>query len=360
VEKTKMRSFKILATSLAALSALVGCGGGNSGMGFTSMVSFGDSLSDVGTYKVGTVAALGGGKYTVNSSTAKNWTELIAAQIKLDAPCPAQTGLNGSAAAGFSVPVVNNTACRNYAQGGARVTNPVGPGNAALGGANAILGQLTVPVVTQISNHLKVVGGAFNGSELVTVMAGGNDLFINFATFGSTVAAGGDASAAASAAVAAMGTAGAELASAVKTQIVGKGAKYVVVINVPDMSKTPFGTSVEASAPGVVSAMVNAFNAQLAAGLVGSGVRTVDAYNVFRDQVANPGAYGLSNISTPACNLNTPSPNALGNSLVCNTSNVIGGDVSRYMFADTVHLTPYGYQLLANQVAKEMTAANWL
>ena len=32
------------------------------------MVSYGDSLSDVGSYKVGAIEAAGGGKWTVNSA----------------------------------------------------------------------------------------------------------------------------------------------------------------------------------------------------------------------------------------------------------------------------------------------------
>ena len=34
-----------------------------------------------------------------------------------------------------------------------------------------------MPIVTQIANHLGRVGGSFSGTELVTVMAGANDLF---------------------------------------------------------------------------------------------------------------------------------------------------------------------------------------
>jgi phospholipase/lecithinase/hemolysin len=31
-----------------------------------------------------------------------------------------------------------------------------------------------------------------------------------------------------------------------------------------------------------------------------------------------------------------------------------------FLFADTVHPTPYGYQLLAQFVASQMTRAGWL
>ena len=353
-----MRQFKILATVLGASLLVAACGGSDK-VQFTSQVSFGDSLSDVGTYKVGTVAALGGGKYTVNSATAKNWTEVIASQINVVAPCAAQTGLLGDATQGFSVPVVNYSACRNYAQGGARVTNPVGPGNKLLGGSNAILGQMTVPIVTQIATHLATVGGSFSGKELVTVMAGGNDALMNFATFGATVGAGGNASTAGAAAVTAMGVAGAELAGYIKTQIVAKGAQYVAVVNLPDVSKTPFAYTYDAATQGLINQMVTTFNTQLQTGLSGAaGVRIVDAYAVSRDQAANPAKYGLSNVTTPACNLSAAA-NPLGSSLVCSAANVIAGDVSRYQFADSVHPTPYGYQLLADAVSKEMSLAGW-
>ncbi|HEX5698557.1 MAG TPA: esterase, partial [Rhodoferax sp.] len=186
-----MRQFKILGVAMAAALLVAACGGSDDdyvapppAIKYTSLVSFGDSLSDVGTYKVGVVAALGGGTYSVNGipgamgdtpTPSKNWTEVIAAQLNLPSPCPAQTGLNSAAALGGPVPVVDYPDCRNYAQGGARVTDPVGPGNASAP-VNSPLGQLTVPIVTQISRHLTRVGGSFSGTELVTVMAGGNDV----------------------------------------------------------------------------------------------------------------------------------------------------------------------------------------
>ncbi|QYF95692.1 esterase [Massilia sp. PAMC28688] len=177
--------------ALAVLTAAVlsACGGGSDGTSadeqklkttFSNMVSFGDSLSDVGTYAVGTIKAAGGGKFTINGDntainpalTGKNWTELIAAQFGLPAPCAAQTGLDGDAAQGFSVPVVNHANCFSYAQGGARVINPVGPEHKLTGSA---LGLLTVPVVQQVSNHLAKTNGKFSGTEVVFVTAGGID-----------------------------------------------------------------------------------------------------------------------------------------------------------------------------------------
>ena len=63
-----MQQFKFVGAALSAALLVAACGGGSDDdqaavVKFSSMVSFGDSLSDVGTYKVGTVAALGGGLY---------------------------------------------------------------------------------------------------------------------------------------------------------------------------------------------------------------------------------------------------------------------------------------------------------
>lgn len=457
-----------LALALLTAAVLTACGGNGSKPGdqtlktkYSAQVTFGDSLSDVGTYAVGGVAALGGGKWTINGDntaknpalTGKNWTELVAAQLSLPAPCPAQTGLNGDPKSGFQVAVKDNTGCTNYAQGGSRVTNPVGAGNALTGSP---LGALTVPVVTQIANHLARNGGKFSGTELVTVMAGGNDILVMmgqlsagataagtaagnaagataFATsltqqlaagapnpqaaaqaiglaiqteaakpthtdtsvvtaavtaavmagntaagspavYGPMVAkAQADATAAGQAAgakagadyfaanapgvVAGMTTAGTELANLVKTQIIGKGANYVVVNNLPDVASSPSGASQTAEVRGLIDSAVKAFNTALSTGLGGdSHVLYVDLYSVSKDQVANPTPYGLTNTKDKACGTNALG----GSSLVCNGSNIVTGDVSHYMFADDVHPTPYEYSLVARYVLEQMVVKGWL
>jgi phospholipase/lecithinase/hemolysin len=449
------------ALALLTAAALAACGGSSSPRGgdqtpgtkFSAQVSFGDSLSDVGTYAVGTVKALGGGKFTINGDntsinpdlTGKNWTEFVAAQLQLPAPCPAQTGLQGNAAQGLNVPITFNVNCLNYAQGGARVTNPVGPGNALTGAA---LGATTVPVVTQIANHLAKTGGKFSGTELVTVMAGGNDILFLLGQLSANATAAGTAAGAQAFAVSlatqlaagatnpttafqsivlaiqtesaraghtndtivaaavqaavlagntpaaqssvylpmaakakadadaagqqagatylttngpgvvtAMATAGGQLAALVKTQIVAKGANYVVVNNLPDVASTPSGKSQSAPVQSLIQTAVDAFNAQLKAGVSGDPkILYVDLWTVSHDEVINPGPYGLTNTSTPACG-----PNALGTtSLVCTAKNVIAGDVSHYMFADDVHPTPFENWLVARYVLEQMATKGWL
>lgn len=453
-----------IALALLTAAVLSACGGNGSSGGdqslknkYSAQVSFGDSLSDIGTYAVGTVKALGGGKFGINGDltsvnpalTGKNWTELMAAQLGLPAPCPAVTGLTGDATKGFAVAVTAHAGCYGYAEGGARVSNPVGPGNKLTGSS---LGALTVPVATQVQNHLSISGGKFKGDELVLVMAGANDLFMQLAglsaaataagtaagntTFGNTLvgllaagatnpqsaaqaiglalqtesarpghtdtsvvqAAVGAAavqpgnSAVASASVygpmvakaqtaaatagakagadyaaangpklvAAMAATGTELAALVETRIVGNGANYVVVNNMPDIGTTPMGRSFDAGTLALVNSMVKAFNDALSAGVAADAkVLYVDTYAASHDQATNPGPYGLTNVTTPACDLSA-ARNPLTSSLGCNGANLVAGDVSHYSFADDVHPTPFVQLLLARYVSKYMVQKGWL
>jgi len=386
-----MRLMRAKIAAFGAAVVLAACGGGDRApsVPFSSVVSFGDSLSDVGTYKVGTVAAVGGGKFTVNGPNGRTWTEYLAADLNLPAPCPAQTGLLPNVPGFTGAAVVQNTQCTNYAQGSSRVSGVFAPNSATLQAApfNQVnIGLTAVPVTTQIATHLSRKGGSFSGNELVTVLAGGNDLFMNAngvagasaggaaavgaavtagwsSTVQNQVAAGGPAAvnAAATAAVTAMGAAGAELAALVKTQIVGKGAKYVAVVNLPDVSQTPYALAADAQTRGLINQMVTTFNAQLAAGLGGTpGVVLVDAYAQGRDQTARPQAFGYSNVTGVACSTTSPNNPLAGSSLGCTANSLVAGDTSRYRYADSVHPTPYAHQLLADAVAAEFNRAGWI
>jgi outer membrane lipase/esterase len=388
-----MKKFRVLATAVAAAAFLAGCGGNEAGdqaprVAFAQMVNFGDSLSDVGSYDVGFVQASGGGHYSINGAGATgllyvNWTEFLAAQLQIAQPCAAETGLNtipGVIPGASPVPATFHntgaTPCYSYAQGGSRVTVPVGPGNAALFDQNDpstfsnAIGQLTVPVVTQISEHLTANGGAFKSTDIVTVLAGGNDLFIDLAVFQATVAAGGDQTVAATAAVTAMATAGAQLSGLVQSQILAKGATHVVVVNLPDVSLTPLGIGAGAAGQGLILQMTQAFNAALTTGTTGlpasDALLVVDAFTASQDQAKNPAQYGLTNVTSPACDLTVVST-----SLLCSKATLIPAltpsDLTQpataangYEYADSVHPTPAGYRLLAQLVGEQMAIKGWL
>src|SRR5512133_2342500 len=344
-----MTSIRFRLAAFSAAVVLAACGGGDSGPVFHSIVSFGDSLSDVGTYKVGTIAAIGGGKWTVNGPDARNWTEVVAAENGLAAPCPAQTGLLPNIPGFQGAPVTDHPECMNYAQGSARVSNQFGSTYAVAMQAPPFnqqgIGVLATPVSTQLGRHLAKTGGSFSGSELVTVTVGGNDLFMNSygvaaaAAGGATaagtaaaagwdssvqavVAAGGPAAvqAATAAAVTGMGQAGAELAGLVKSQVLAKGARYVAVFNMPDVSQTPFGLTLDSQSRQLVSTMVKTFNSQLQAGLAGTPALLIDAYTRNQDWTVNPAKYGITNVTTPACSTTSPANPLQGSSLGCTSA----------------------------------------
>lgn len=363
-----MKRIRSWSWAAAAALLLAACGGGGDGdqsprVAYGKMVSFGDSLSDVGSYATpGLVASTGGGKYTVNSAGAKIWIERLAAQVGVPAPCASQTGLEADPRgpfAAFAAPITNHAGCYAYGQGGSRVTNPVGPWNKALiPNPTGYLGQITDPVLNQIGRHLAAAGGVFKADDLVLVSAGPNDLFINIATLQATIGGGGDPTAAATAAVTAMGVAGGELAAYVKNLIVAKGAKHVVVLNLGDASLTPEALLFDAATRGLILAMVQTFNAQLAAGLAGTDneVLQVDLFTQVQRWAAAPAQYGISNMTANACDATKASQ-----SLVCTAATTVAADVSRYFWADSGgHATPYGYQLTAQFVATEMIKRGWL
>ncbi|GAB4398988.1 MAG: hypothetical protein OHK0048_11670 [Rhodoferax sp.] len=226
-----MRQFKTVALSTVAALVLAACGGGGGdgdqrpAVAYSQVVSFGDSLSDAGTYRVGVVAQLGGGQFTVNGIggapgaepvPSYTWAQLISAAAVGKTNCAARLG-------GFGVAPTKVAGCTNYAQGGARVKEAIGPGNQ--GGYAA---ALTEPVTTQIANFL-ADGTGVTGRELITISAGANDLFVATNVLAQEAAAAG----------------GQALATSLVTQLVGR---------VPPAQ--------QASAQGAISAAISAETAK--------------------------------------------------------------------------------------------------
>lgn len=359
----------IAGAAVVALT-LAACGGGDDDnpplVTFGRMVSFGTSVSDSGTYKTPVLAAAyGGGKFTINGPGGSVWVERIAQELNLPALCPAQTGLEASGPfAALAAPVTNVAGCTNYAQGGARVTNPVGPWNKALLNRTPVdprgyRGDLTKPVVEQIQRHLAANGGAFAANDLVTVEAIGNDLFENVLAVRAAVAAGGNATAAGQAAVNAMGLAGGELAAYIKALIVGKGAKQVVVLSHADISKTPDAASLDQATRDLIEMMSFTFNAFLTEGLKGvPEVLVVDGYGLIRDQAANPSKYGFDDYSTLACPV-VPAAGVVLALFCSSTALAPGVNPDRVAWADGSHPTPKGHQTIADAALVAMRTRGW-
>ena len=394
--KTTIRSWALTALTAALLTA---CGGNDDavpGTGepsgapttkgtFTALVTFGDSLSDLGAYAPATsltgngAAPYFGGKFTANSATATVWVENLATTMGL-VVTPGEVGFGATSvkcpAAGVS-PTLAGT-CTGYGQGGSRVTDPNGIGKTT--------GALTVPVKTQIANHLTRFTN-FKASDLVIVWAGNNDAFIQFGAFSAAATAiQADAIAgritadeanvrlfnAQTTAQYAMKAAALELSGYVKSEILAKGGKYVAVMTLPDSTLTPFGSTLPPTAKPVLTALVDTFNLWLREGLTGVAVKVIDQNAPGKDVYANPAKYGLVNNTVPTCDATkiqaiTGGAVTDGSSLFCNSTagapyNGVrtGADVNTWQFADGVHPTPGGHKIISDYVTSQLRAFGWI
>lgn len=392
-----MKTIRLWAMTAVAVALLAACGGDDPVPGtgqpsgapttpgsFTAVVSFGDSLSDVGAYTPATSATGNGappyvgGKFTTNSAAGTVWVENVATRLGL---------LTTAAEVGFGAqsvrcPAAANPAlastCTAYGQGGSRVTDPNGIGKAG--------GALTVPMKAQIANHLQRFT-SFKSSDLVLVWGGNNDAFVQFGAFTAaatliqTEALAGRISAdeanrrlfqAQTVAQEAMKQAALELAGYVKTEILAKGGRYVAVFNLPDSALTPFGSTLPANVRPVLSALVDTFNLWLQDGLTGVAVKIVDQNLAGKDVFLNPTRYGLVNNTVPACDaatigIITGGAVTDGSSLFCNVTPGVpfnalrsGADAGTWQFADGVHPTTGGHKIISDFVLQQLRAFGWI
>jgi phospholipase/lecithinase/hemolysin len=362
-------------TACAAFGFMAACGGGgdsnnNTPPGGVSLqvVSFGDSLSDVGTYSPIATADFGGGRFTTNPGQI--WVQNVA-QYYGGTVTPAQTG-------GLGIPL-SPAGGLGYAQGGSRVTLQPGVGHATPGTPNSDFSELTtIPITQQISEYL-AAHGSFNSGQLVLINGGANDILFNLETAQATAAAiqaqaeagtitPAAAATAAAAATTAATTAISQAALDLATQIgviVQSGATHVVVSAMPDIGAAPQGL-MSADHGVTLTQASELFNGTLQTALQQSGLLSkviyVDTFSWIDGIAANFQANGftVSNTAT-ACNLQAmianatklgePDPSSFGSSLFCSpqTYTVPGADQS-YMFADTVHPTTHLYALYSTFV----------
>jgi phospholipase/lecithinase/hemolysin len=371
------------ATACAAIAMLAACGGSDNNNNNNTppggvklqVVSFGDSLSDVGTYAPVATADFGGGRFTTNPGQI--WTQNVA-QYYGGTLTAANTG-------GFGIPL-SAAGGLGYAQGGSRVTLQPGIGHATPGTANADFSQATtIPINDQVTQFIGS-NGSFNANQLVLINGGANDIFYNLGVAQATdagiqaeLAAGAitpaQAQAAATAATTAATTAISQAAIDLATligRVVQAGATHVVVSAVPDIGGSPEGLG-SADKGATFSQVTQLFNGTLKGALQQSGLLSkviyVDAYTWVDGIQANFQANGftVSNTGT-ACNLaamtaaatklGEPDPSAFATSLFCSpqTYTVAGADQS-YMYADTVHPTTHLHALFSTFVEQQIAAS---
>jgi phospholipase/lecithinase/hemolysin len=310
------------------------------------VVVFGDSLSDVGTYKVGAIAQVGGGKFTTNPGPV--WTETVGLLLGARVT-PFRQGFGGVSQ------VLGGT---GFAMGGSRVTEWLGIGcNPDTTGA--CTAALTIPVTDQISDYLAANSDRFTRNQIVFMLAGANDILFQLGVFQAKVMGGMDPDQAAAEALAAVQQAAIELVGQVQ-RILGKGATRVVVLNLPEIADTPFGKGLPPAVRSLVAGMVQMFNGTLAVGLNGTGAVLLNFYAELARVLENPGAYHVREINVPACDaakieVITNGLEQGGSSLFCSRQTLVqlGAPVT-YLFADTVHPTTLGHIIVARFVLIEL------
>jgi phospholipase/lecithinase/hemolysin len=261
----------------------------------TQIVAFGDSLSDAGNASVATLGATPGPGYATRTVTGVPfsvgyftnpqtgagpsglWIDQFAAKVGIADPSPALAPLGGS----------------NYAVGGA-----------LSGSAN--LGDMQNQVNLFLATHPL----SASPTALYTLRGGSNDIFASQNPI----------------------TAADNIARKIK-QVAADGGHNFLWLNLPDLGETPSLSDIPAAAAAANLAS-QAFDLEWAVQVadldsLGINVIGVNVDALFNNILADPGAYGFSNVmaacnATPRCNSNT------------------------FLYWDDVHPTSYADSLVAN------------
>jgi len=298
--KSTHRAFRPVRRLLAAALAFAALPA--AAQSYSQTVFFGDSLTDSGWFRpaliqVGGPSAAVLGRFSTNPTQV--WSEHLADYY----------GTNATSA---------NQGGTNWATGGARTgTTYAGP-----------LGEIA-SLNTQITRYLTANGGHADANALYTVWGGANDLF--------AITAGADPATTMAQAVGAQVTNVGMLANA--------GARYIMVATVPDLGATPSFRAQGPVAMATGTALASTYNDALFNGLASQGLRVIplDTFNLLREVIADPGAYGFTNVTGTACQ-----PQITASSLTCNPGTYVSPDApNTYLFADGVHPTGATHAMIA-------------
>jgi outer membrane lipase/esterase len=286
---------------------------------FSSVVSFGDSLSDAGNTSTvdGSAATAAGNSFTTNNDPV--FAQIVAAAFGLNQQ---HSVIGGS----------------NYAFGGscAQAAGPcVSP---TLPRLNAQIGQYLTPR-----------GGVADPNALFTVWSGANDIF---------AALGGGVWTTQPAIIAGSTTVANATVSNVNT-LTNAGARTIVVFNLPDLGRTPqFAGSAASSSPSNLAAI--SYNSALNAGLAGrNNVVAINTFAILNEIIASPSTYGFTNVTGIACGPGAPgvvSSAACGPAGSGSPFTYAAGTNETFLFADGVHPTGAAHRILANVVLSTLSA----
>jgi phospholipase/lecithinase/hemolysin len=322
----------ICAAVISLFAACGGHGGSSSSSSSTAtpaggvqlqVVSFGDSLSDVGTYAP-IASVVGGGRFTTNPGQV--WAQDVAQYY------------GGTLTAAYTINLAHELSAQGgfgYAEGGSTVATPAN----LYDFLTDVIGNIEMPVNQQVSSYLSA-HGSFNSNQLVLVWAGANDV----------LRAG-----ALPAAAQTVQTAATTLAQIVG-QIVQNGATHVVVVNLPNIGLSPTGLAAS-DGGATLSELSQMFNGDLNSALQADGLQSkviaVDSYTWLDQIIANFKGNGFTVSNTAqACD---PSRTPDNTSLLCSPATYVSANADQtYMFADDLHPTTHLHALFAQYVEQQI------
>ena len=271
---------------------------------YSKLVVFGDSLSDTGNhYGAWLLGELPHPYYQNRISNGPVSVDVLAGEL----------GLSAATSGGF----YGSGSGQNYAVSGAKAR-----------------GDTFYDLNAQIAKFLAAQSHPIDDEALYVMMVGGNDVR-GAALLYSQTAAINDARAAADAANEAL------------ERVLNAGAKSILVVNVPDVSKTPETAKRELNRPGITAhtAIISrAFNARLALNVVRLektyqvDIAQFDAFTRLNQMIAQPNAYGFSNVNEACYH-----PKQFSYHAQC--------DFNRFVFFDSIHPTAKVHQVFGLEMA---------
>lgn len=288
-----LRSAAVAALTVAAFGAIAGAASAQS---YNRLVVFGDSLSDNGNL------------YAVTGGTTPTSPPYFQGRFSNGPTFVELLGFNlGRFTAGSPV-----TGSIDYAFGGARTDTQASPP----GMRNQLLAYTGA-------------SGVFGANDLVSVLGGANNLFQAFPAASVSTNPQGVMSAAAASAAADM--------NFIVNDIAGRGAGTILVTNLPRLGVTPQFSGLGPNAAALADFAGQSFNGSLFAAMAAvaaskpnTNIIYFDLYKVSDALIANPGRFGLSNVTASCFNGVT----------VCSSPD-------SFLYWDGVHPTAAGHRLLA-------------
>lgn len=243
---------------LAVLAGILSLAQPAQGSEITGIVSFGDSLSDVGNYYAATGGASPPPPYTPGEFTnGLNWVQYLAQDL------------------GVAAPTASSSGGTDYAYGGAMTGT--GYTSSTFLGATASVPNTGQQIATYLASNTPTSG------QLFTLWAGANDL-LHSATPNPIASAD-------------------NVASEVAT-LANAGATQIIVGNLPMLGDLPYIKQTEPAAiQQGLDLMSMAFNAELQSDLAGlqgqlkAQIHLLDVNSLVNDAIANPSKYGFTDVT---------------------------------------------------------------